>query len=142
MANNFNYDNPDDFSKDEEKWLKFFSIPALLSTIIFGVIGAVLFVPVFTLIGKAYIGGIISLIFASVGFVAVSFEIPVTTELPGAGHIPLVILFRIFLRRLPSNRKIYTKGYGDYENFEDEYEEEYEDSNLERLKNAIRMIFG
>lgn len=143
MAHNFNYDTPDDFSKDEEKWLKFFSLPALLATIIFATIGAAIFVPIFNLFGKVYIGVIITFIFSLFGFCIVSFEIPVKTELPGAGHTPFVILFRIFLRRLPRNRVIYTKGYGEYENFEeDDYEEdEHEDGKMARLKNGIQTMF-
>lgn len=144
MAHNFNYDTPDDFSKDEEKWLKFFSMKALLSTIIFAVIGALIFFPIFKFFGKIHIGIIITIIFGAIGYAVVSFEIPVTTELPGAGHTPLTILFRIFLRKLPRNRIIYTKGYGEYENFEEDDgfdEEVYADSKINRLRNGIQSMF-
>ena len=142
MANHFNYNTPDDFSKDEEKWFKFFSMKALISTIIFGFIGGFIFIPLFKFFGRMFIGVIITLIFAGIGFSMVSFEIPITTELPGAGHTPMTILFRILLRRLPRNRVIYTKGYGEYENFiEDDYdEEEQENGTLHRFKNMVRTF--
>lgn len=125
MAGNFNYNNPDDFTRDEEKWFKFFSMWALISTIVCGLFAGVIIIPIFALFDQTFIGVVITLIFAAFGYAIVSFEIPVGSKIPGAGHTPITIMFRIFVRRLPWNKKIYVKGYGEYEDFDngDESEE-------------------
>lgn len=121
LAGNFNYNNPDDFNKDEEKWFKFFTLWSLLSTIAFGVVGWFTIRPLFALFNQEFIGVVITLIFAFLGYAIVSFEIPVSSKIPGAGHKPITIIFRRCARR--TKRVIYVKGYGEYEDFDNESEE-------------------
>lgn len=126
MAGSFNYNTPDDFSKDEEKWLKIFTWKSLLATLVFCLISGIIFIPLLRMFNCTFIGIVIMLVFGAIGFAGVTFEIPVTSKLPGAGNVPFVVLYRIILRKLPWNKVIYVKGYGEYEHFYDDEDEEGE----------------
>lgn len=116
----FNYQTPDDFKKEEEKWFKYFTIPSLFATLAAAIVTGAIFIPIFYSFGLIYIGIIVTLICSILMFAAVSFEIPVGSKLPGEGSVPVVILFRICMRKRKANKIIYVKNYGDYECFEEE----------------------
>lgn len=119
---NFNYNTPDDFNKDEEKWFKFFSIWSLISTIIFTTIAGVIFIPATNKLNNPFLGILLTGVFGFIGFAIVRFEIPVGSKFPGAGHTPIVLIMRVLIRRRKKNRVIYVKGYGEYEGFNDDEE--------------------
>ena len=124
LSNNFNYQTPGDFNKDEEKWFKYFSLSALFGTVTVTLVLGFVFISFFKFLNIAFVGVILTILCAILTYASISFEIPVDTPLPGSGHTPIVILFRVFLRRLKRNRVIYVKGYGEFEELEDEYEED------------------
>lgn len=114
---NFRYDTPDNFKEYKERWFKYFTIPSLMATIIFAIIGGLIFIPLFNVFGLIYAGIIMTAISSGIGYCITTFPIPLDSKFPGAGLKPITLIFRVVLRRLPRNRKIYVKHYGEYENF-------------------------
>lgn len=117
---NFRYNTPDNFKEYKERWFKYFTIPSFVTTIIFSVVSGVIFIPVFNALGLIFAGILLTIIWGGIGYSISTFNIPLESKFPWAGLKPITIIFRIILRRLPRNKKIYVKHYGEYENFYEE----------------------
>lgn len=115
---NFRYKTPDDFKKNEEKWFKYFTLPSLFITIIFSIIGGLIFIPILTAMHLFFTGVLLTAISGGIGYGISTFYIPIESQIPGNGLKPITVIFRIILRRLPRNRRIYVKNYGKYENYQ------------------------
>ncbi len=98
-------------TKGESRFLLVFSTKALIETIIFGVIGAVIFFPIGLMINHKSVGVIGTVIFGLFGFIIASFKIPESnnfeiTRKAGGEYIDQIILRYIKFKR--RKNKIYT----------------------------------
>ena len=98
-------------TKGESRFFNIFSTKALVETIIFGVIGLIIFYPIGLMVNHTFIGIVFTVIFGVFGFVISSFKIPDSnnfeiTRKAGGEYIDSIIV-RYIKFKLRKN-KIYT----------------------------------
>lgn len=98
-------------TKGESRFFNVFSTKALIETIIFGIIGFIIFYPIGAIVNYKAIGVIFTVIFGGFGFIISSFKIPDSnnfelTRKAGGEYIDSIII-RYIKFKMKKN-KIYT----------------------------------
>lgn len=130
------YETPDEFSKDEEKWLKIFNKRSLIATLAAFGIGLII-CRILSLFHLKVVGIIITILLMLIFYVGNHFEIPSSLNVNGVGCTLFELYMRRRNRKKKSNKVIYVKGYRRYDmnriiREEEMYERKNKNNSMER----------
>lgn len=105
------YDIPKEY-KDEDKWFRFFTKTQLLFIFAGGLLAAGI-IALFTLIHLTLVGVIIGIVAVIIAAVLAFVPMPPDRYMIGGGYMLRTIVFRVFLKHLRKNKKLYVKSNND-----------------------------